>query len=169
MFLTDYLHRDLSMTAAGSVHYYGLIGVGTSCGALAAGAAARMFGTPASLSANYLLGAAAVAAVLLSDNPLMISFSVAAIGFFLLACVTLSSQRTAEIAGLPDHAYYWGVMTLAFSAGITIGNYGLAWLIDRGGSYRATFELAAACLGAGFLISVALQRVAAGRAADKSA
>ncbi len=168
MFLTDYLHRDLSMTAASSVHYYGLIGVGTSCGALAAGAAARMFGTPPSLSVNYLLGAVAVTAVLLGDNPLIISFSVVAIGFFLLACVTLSSQRTAEIAGLPNHAYYWGLMTLAFSAGLTIGNYGLAWLIDRGGSYRATFEVAAACLGAGFFISLALQRAAGGTDADKT-
>ena len=154
LFLTDYLHRDLHMATASSIYYYSLIGLGSFCGALAGGAAARVLGTGQSLSANYLLGTAAVVLVLTGDGPIWISLSVFGIGFFLLACVVLSSQRTAEIAGAADHPRYWGFLTLTLGAGITIGSYALAWLIDVGWSYRSTFVIAALSLALGLLLSL---------------
>jgi len=157
LFLTDYLHHDLQMTASNSIYLYSMVGVGSLGGALAAGAASRVFGTSQSLSVNYLLGAGAVAVVLLTGEPWCISLSVFAIGFFLFACIALSSQRTTEITGSANHARYWGILTLAFAAGITAGSYGLAWLIDLGGSYRATFLWAGACLILAFFLSLRLR------------
>ncbi len=154
LFLTDYLHRDLHVAQASSIYYYSLIGLGSFCGALAGGAAARMLGTRQSLSANYLLGTAAVVLVLNGDGPIWISLSVFGIGFFLLACVALLSQRTAEIAGAADHPRYWGILTLVFGVGITVGSYALAWLIDVGWSYRSTFVIAALSLALGLLLSL---------------
>ena len=154
LFLTDYLHRDLHVATASSIYYYSLIGLGSFCGALAGGAAARVLGTRQSLSANYLLGTAAVVLVLIGDGPIWISLSVFGIGFFLLACVALSSQRTAEIAGAADHPRYWGILTLALGVGITVGSYALAWLIDVGWSYRSTFVIAALSLALGFFLSL---------------
>ena len=154
LFLTDYLHRDLHVATASSIYYYSLIGLGSFCGALAGGAAARVLGTRQSLSANYLLGTAAVALVLIGNGPIWISLSVFGIGFFLLACVALSSQRTAEIAGAADHPRYWGILTLALGVGITVGSYALAWLIDVGWSYRSTFVIAALSLALGFFLSL---------------
>ena len=154
LFLTDYLRRDLHVATASSIYYYSLIGLGSFCGALAGGAAARVLGTRQSLSANYLLGTAAVVLVLTGDEPIWISLSVFGIGFFLLACVALSSQRTAEIAGAADHPRYWGILTLALGVGITVGSYALAWLIDVGWSYRSTFVIAALSLALGFFLSL---------------
>jgi hypothetical protein len=115
-----------------------------------------VFGTSPSLSVNYLLGCVAVAIVLLTGEPWWISFSVFAIGFFLFACIALSSQRTAEIAGAANHARYWGILTLAFATGITIGSYGLSGLIDLGASYRATFLWAGGALALAFFLSLRL-------------
>lgn len=153
LFLTDYLHRDLHMATASSIHYYSLIGLGGFLGALAGGAAARTLGTGRSLSATYLLGTAAVALILLSPEPVWISLSVLAIGFFLLACVALLSQRTAEIAGAADHPRYWGFLTLTLGAGITVGSYALAWMVDAGASYRSTFVVAALGLALAFFLT----------------
>jgi len=156
LFLTDYLHRDLHMTTANSIYLYSLVGLGSLGGALVGGAASRVFGTSPSLSVNYLLGCVAVAIVLLTGEPWWISFSVFAIGFFLFACIALSSQRTAEIAGAANHARYWGILTLAFATGITIGSYGLSGLIDLGASYRATFLWAGGALALAFFLSLRL-------------
>ena len=153
LFLTDYLHRDLHMATASSIHYYSLIGLGGFLGALAGGAAARTLGTGWSLSATYLLGTAAVALILLSSEPVWISLSVLAIGFFLLACVALSSQATSEIAGAADHPRYWGFLTLTLGAGITVGSYALAWMVDAGASYRSTFVVAAVGLALAFFLT----------------
>jgi len=144
------------MTTANSIYLYSLVGLGSLGGALVGGAASRVFGTSPSLSVNYLLGCVAVAIVLLTGEPWWISFSVFAIGFFLFACIALSSQRTAEIAGAANHARYWGILTLAFATGITIGSYGLSGLIDLGASYRATFLWAGGALALAFFLSLRL-------------
>ena len=94
-----------------------------------------------------------MALILLSAEPVWISLSVLAIGFFLLACVALSSQATSEIAGAADHPRYWGFLTLTLGAGITIGSYALAWMVDAGASYRSTFVVAAVGLALAFFLT----------------
>lgn len=78
------------MTAEKSSFLFALIGLGSLCGAVASGVFARLIGTSASLLANYLLGASAVAIVLLTDDLSWISLSAFILGFFLLACGALS-------------------------------------------------------------------------------
>ena len=53
---------------------------------------ARLIGTSASLLANYLLGASAVAIVLLTDDLSWISLSAFILGFFLLVAVGLGTS-----------------------------------------------------------------------------
>jgi hypothetical protein len=130
-----------------------LIGLGGFLGALAGGAATRTLGTARSLSATYLLGTAAVALILLSTEPVWISLSVLALGFFLLACVALSSEATSEIVGAADQPRSWGFLTLTLGVGITIGSYALAWMVDAGASYHSTFVVAALGLALAFFLT----------------
>jgi len=144
------------MTAEKSSFLFALIGLGSLCGAVASGVFARLIGTSASLLANYLLGASAVAIVLLTDDLSWISLSAFILGFFLLACVALSSQRTGEVVGTPRHAHHWGLLTLGFALGVAIGSYGLSGLVDFGWPYYSTFAIAGGALTISVLLSLGL-------------
>jgi hypothetical protein len=126
LFLTDYLHRDLGVTTAQSSMLFSLIGAGSLLGALA----------------NYLLGAVAVAMVLLTTSVMVVSISAFMIGFFLLCCVALSSVRTGELIGSGQHPHYWGILTLSFGLGLATGSYGLSGLLSLGMDYYDTFVVA---------------------------
>ena len=153
LFLTDYLHRDLGVTAAQSSMLFSLIGAGSLLGALASGVIARTFGTSLSLLANYLLGAVAVAMVLFTTSVTVVSVSAFIIGFFLLCCVALSSVRTGELSGSGRHPHYWGILTLGFGVGLATGSYGLSGLLSLGMDYYATFLVAQGVLIVALLLA----------------
>ena len=154
LFLTDYMHRDLDVAIATTSRLFSLVGIGSLLGALSSGFIARMIGTPRSLTANYVMGAVAVAIVLATRNETLITISAFMIGFFLFCCVTLSSIRTGEIAGTVRHPHDWGVLTLGFGLGLAIGSYGLSGLLSLGASYYTLFVIAQGILVGALLLSV---------------
>ena len=153
LFLTDYLHHDLGVTTAQSSMLFSLIGAGSLLGALASGVIARVLGTPLSLLVNYLLGAVAVAMVLLTTSVMVVSISAFMIGFFLLCCVALSSVRTGELIGSGQHPHYWGILTLGFGLGLATGSYGLSGLLSLGMDYYDTFVVAQGALIVALLLA----------------
>ncbi len=154
LFLTDYLHRDLHVPTAASSRLFSLVGLGSLAGALSSGFIARWIGTPWSLVWNYLLGSIALAMVLVTANVTLITISAFLMGFFLFCCVTLSSIRTGEITGAQRHPRDWGILTLAFGAGLATGSYFLSGLIALGVSYYTLFVIAQGILLVSLLLSL---------------
>ena len=154
LFLTDYLHRRFDTSIDLSSQLFSLVGVGSLVGAMMSGVIARFFGTPWSLSMNYLLGAVAILMVLITKSVTVITVSAFMMGFFLLCCVSLSSIRTGEIAGVHRHPHDWGVLTLGFGLGLAIGSYGLSGLLSLGVGYYMLFVIAQIILAIALLLSI---------------
>ena len=142
LFLSDYLHRDLGASVAASSQLFALVGLGSLLGAVASGLLARLGGTFGALLFTYLLGAGAVAMVLLSNSFTVIAASAFCIGFFLMQCVALTSVRTGEIAGPERHPHWWGILTFGFGLGLALGAYGFSGLLSLDYSYIDTFRSA---------------------------
>jgi len=142
LFLSDYLHRDLGVSLAASMHFFALVGAGSLVGAATSGLLARALGTSFALLFNYGLGVAAVAMVLLTHSLTVASVSAFCIGFFLMQCVALTSMKTGEITGISRHPRWWGVLTLGFGLGLAIGAYGFSGLLALGLDYIDTFRVA---------------------------
>ena len=142
LFLTDYMNHTLGVPVATTSRLFSLVGIGSLLGAFCSGFIARSFGTPRSLTANYAMAATAIAIVLATRNETLITVSACMIGFFLFCCVTLSSIRTGEIAGMQRHPHDWGVLTLGFGLGLAIGSYGFSGLLSLGADYYALFVIA---------------------------
>ena len=142
LFLSDYLHRDLGTSMAEASQLFALVGAGSLVGAAMSGVLARWWGTLAALLANYVIGAAAVAMILLSGSVALVSASAVLIGFFLMQCVALTSVRTSEIAGPERHPRWWGILTLGFGLGLAAGSYGFSGLLSLGLDYLDTFRIA---------------------------
>mgnify|MGYP001807375076 CR=1 FL=1 len=152
LFLTDYMHRDLGVSASGSSSLFAIFGIGCAVGAMTSGVASKFLGTRLSLSINYLIGSIAVALVLIFSSLIIVTGSAFLIGFFLLQCVPLTSMRTREFVGLNRHPHYWGLLTLAFGFGLLLGSYGMSALLTLGFEYINLFMVAEGALIAGFIL-----------------
>ena len=152
LFLTDYLHRDLGVSASGSSSLFAIFGIGCAVGALTSGVASKFLGTRLSLSINYLIGAIAVALVLIFSSLTIVTGSAFLLGFFLLQCVPLTSMRTRELVGLNRHPHYWGLLTLAFGSGLLVGSYGMSALLSLGFEYINLFMVAEVALIMGLIL-----------------
>ena len=154
LFLTDYMNHTLGVPLATTSRLFSLVGIGSLLGAFCSGFIARFFGTPRSLAANYAMGTVAIAIVLATRDETLITVSACMIGFFLFCCVTLSSIRTGEIAGMQRHPHDWGVLTLGFGLGLAIGSYGLSGLLSLGVDYYVLFVIAQGIVAAALGLSI---------------
>lgn len=156
LFLTNYLHERFATSTAMSSQLFSLVGVGSLVGAFSSGLLARLMGTPLTLVANYLLGAASLLMVLLTSSVPVITISAFMIGFFLLCCVPLTSIRTEEISGPIRHGWDWGVITLGFGLGLAVGSYGMSALLQYGWTYYHMFAIAQVTISLSLVLSILL-------------
>ena len=142
LFMADYMDRDLGLSIGDSSSLFSILGAGCAVGAIYIGPLTRLFETRWSLVINYMMGAAAIAMVLLFDSVIIVASSSFLIGVSLFGVVALTSIRTLEIVGLPRHAHFWGFMALGFGAGMAAGSYAMSALLSQGFHYLDLFQIA---------------------------
>ena len=142
LFLADYMHNDLGLSAGDSSSLFSILGVGCAVGAIYVGPLTRLVDTRSSLAINYVMATAAIAMVLLFDSVIVVASSAFLIGVSLMGVVAISSIRTLEIVGLSRHAHFWGGMALGFGAGMAAGSYAMSVLLSRGFHYIDLFQIA---------------------------
>lgn len=157
VFLVDYVARGLERGMATGALTWTLFGVGAAVGPLAAGRLADRIGFTAALRALVLVEAAAVAVLLLTDDPIAMAISAMAGGVLAPGLVPVALGRVRDLSGPSEgaKAAAWGRATAGFAIGQAAGAYLLAWLFDRTHDYDLLFGIAILAPAAGLALELA--------------
>lgn len=158
VFLVDYIARGLDRGLAVGGIYWTIFGIGAITGPMLMGAIADRAGFRRTLRLAFLVQAAAVALIAVTDRAAALIISSAIVGLFVPGVVPLVLGRMHELVhdGSRRQAA-WSWCTTAFAIGQAGAAYGFSYLFSRmgGGAYRLMFTLAAAALVVAFVLDVA--------------
>ncbi len=159
VFLVDYVARGLGQGLVAGGGYWVLFGIGAMAGPVLAGQAADRIGFRATLRLAFLVQAAGVGWLAVSDAAAGLVVSSLVIGAFVPGIVPLVLGRVRELAP-PDRDRQqaaWSLATTAFAIGQAGAAYGLSFLFAAGGGYDILFAIGAAML----LLALSIDLVAA--------
>ena len=157
VFLVDFIARGLGRGLATGGFYWTIFGLGAVAGPLLAGAIADRVGFRRTLRAAFLVQAAAIGVLAVSDRPTALMTSSAVVGLFVPGVVPLVLGRMHELVHDPRaRQAAWSWCTTAFAVGQAVAAYGFSYLFAQtGGAYALLFALGAAALLIAFVLDVA--------------
>jgi predicted MFS family arabinose efflux permease len=144
VFLVDFVARGLGRGIESGAGYWVLFGLGAVAGAVIIGSVADRIGFGRALRLGFVVQAAAVGWLAVSDGAYGLAVSSMVIGAFVPGIVALVLGRVLELA--PDDPKAWSLTTVAFALGQAVAAYGFSFLFDMTGSYGPLFGLGAAAL-----------------------
>ena len=146
VFIVDYIARGLERGVTEGAVYWTLFGLGALVGPLSAGRLADRIGFAAALRTLVVLEVAAVAVLVLSEDPIALGLSTFFGGLLAPGVVPVTLGRVRELCGGEEaaKAAAWGRATGGFALGQAVGAYLLAWMFDRTGAYHPLFLAALA-------------------------
>jgi predicted MFS family arabinose efflux permease len=166
LYLSDYLFEDYGVSLESASERFALLGVGSLLGGAVLGSWGCRWWTPASRLVIALgFGLVGVLAVTLIGGVAVITGSTLVVGFALMGCGSVMSQRVSELAGLHRHTRYWGRTTLCFGVGYAAGAIAMAVLLSSGWAYIECFWLAAVGMAVSLLLLIGTRTVAAAEGA----
>lgn len=157
VFLVDYIARGLGQGLSVGGLYWTIFGIGAIVGPVLTGLVADRVGFRRTLRLGFIIQAAAVALIALTDQTVALIASSAIVGVFVPGVVPLVLGRMHELvhdASRRQAAWSW--CTTAFAIGQAGAAYGFSYLFSRmgGGAYELMFVLAAAALILAFLLDI---------------
>ena len=167
VFLVDFVARDLDRGLDAGARYWVLFGIGAMIGPMAAGHFADRIGFGRALLIAFLLQAACVGWLALSDAAIALVVSSLVIGAFVPGISVIALGRAGELLppAPPIRRAAWSLATTAFAVGQAVASYGFSFLFARGAGYTLLFGLSAAAL----LLALLIELAASSRAAATSA
>ncbi|BBK31123.1 putative MFS family arabinose efflux permease [Stella humosa] len=160
VFLVDFIARGLGRGMEAGAEYWILYGVGALFGPILAGHVGDRIGFGLALRLAFLIQAALVGMLALTDAPALLVLSSLVMGAFTPGIVPLVLGRTQEL--LPGdrvaQGAAWSVATTAFAIGQAAGAYGLSYVYALGGDHRPLFALGAVAFGLAMAIDLAAGR-----------
>jgi predicted MFS family arabinose efflux permease len=165
--LGAFVARGLGRGLAAGGGYWVLFGLGAVLGPVLAGRLADRIGFGLALRLAFLIQAAAVALLVVTDGAGGLALSSIVVGAFVPGIVPLVLGRAQELAG-PDQgsrSAAWSIATVAFALGQAGAAYGFSFLFARTGSYAILFALGAAALILALVIDLAANRATGSRSA----
>jgi predicted MFS family arabinose efflux permease len=147
-----------------------LFGVAATLGPVLAGRLADRIGFGPALRLAFLVQAAAVALLVVTDGAGGLALSSIVIGAFVPGIVPLVLGRVQELAGRDERnrTAAWSIATATFALGQAAAAYGFSFLFARTGSYTILFALGAAALILALVIDLAAHRATGLRSAAVS-
>lgn len=134
-----------------------VMGVSNVLGNVMVGAASDRYGRKNLLGAMYALRAVAMAAIVLSQNIVVLYLFVLMAGFSLMATVPLTSGLTGDFYGAKDIGVIFGLITLSHQIGSAISSFMGGAMFDMLGGYRSAFILTAALLFTASVLSFSIK------------
>lgn len=155
VFLVDYIARGLGKGLAVGGLYWTLFGLGAIAGPILMGAIADRAGFRRTLRLAFIVQAAAVALIAITDHAIALIVSSVIVGIFVPGVVPLVLGRMHELVhDVTRRQAAWSWCTTAFAIGQAGAAYGFSYLFSQmgGGAYELMFILAAAALVTAFLL-----------------
>ncbi|MDY0885617.1 YbfB/YjiJ family MFS transporter [Dongia soli] len=147
IFLVDFIARSLGRGVEIGAVYWVLFGLSAMLGPILAGLAADRYGARATLRVAYVLQAFAVAALLITDDPVCLGVSACIMGALTPGVVPLALARLKELLHDPVVRHRaWSGATATFAVGQAAAAYGFTVLLAQSGSYTPVFAVAAISL-----------------------
>lgn len=144
IFLSAYLHMKLHLTPAHAAMAFASFGVGVGIGGpILSSVFAQFAGLRIAAVVSTLIGGAAIAIVLLTDNITMVISSGALMGMAQMGLVAIGSNCCLEIAGPAGHTRWWSVLSAGFTGGVITGTLVMGALFQAGLGYIDGFWMAA--------------------------
>ncbi len=159
VFLVDYVARGLGRGLDAGALAWVLFGAGALCGPVTAGRLIDRIGAERTVWLVMAVEALIVLA-LLSAQPVAVALS-ALFGGAVCTGITAATLGRVGLRAGSDHAARqrgWTQTTVAWAVGQAAGTYGMAWLFNATGGYRAMFLAALAALAGAAVIEAALVR-----------
>ena len=156
VFLVDFVARGLGRGLDVGGFYWVVFGLGATAGPLLAGALADRIGFQRTLRISFLIQAAAVALIAVTDRQIALLVSSAIVGMFVPGVVPLVLGRMHELVhDSSKRQAAWSWCTTAFAVGQASAAYGFSYLFARmGGAYELLFGLGATALLTAFILDV---------------
>jgi predicted MFS family arabinose efflux permease len=148
VFLVDFIARELDRGLEAGAWYWVLFGLGAMLGPVLAGYIADRIGFRRALRLAFLIQAACVGWLAVSDDAVGLAISSIVVGAFVPGIVSLVLGRIQELIP-PDpriRTVAWGFATTAFALGQAGAAYGFSYIFASGGGYGLLFALGAAAL-----------------------
>ena len=160
IFLVDFIARGLGAGLATGARYWVAFGFGAMLGPLFAGRLADHIGFRRMLRLVFLVQAAAIGLLALTDAATALFLSSLVVGALVPGVVPVVLGRVHElVAGAERQQRAWARCAVAFALGQAAAGYGFAWIFARsGGLYELLFALGAGLISAGLLLDVAAGR-----------
>ncbi|MEZ5785968.1 MAG: YbfB/YjiJ family MFS transporter [Xanthobacteraceae bacterium] len=156
VFLVDYIARGLGQGLGIGGMYWTIFGIGAISGPMLMGMLADRVGFRRTLRLAFVVQAAAVALIAVTDRPSALTVSSLTVGLFVPGVVPLVLGRMHELVHDADRRQAaWSWCTTAFAIGQALAAYGFSYLFAQtGGAYALMFTLAAAALVAAVLLDI---------------
>jgi predicted MFS family arabinose efflux permease len=157
VFLVDYIARGLGQGLGVGGIYWTIFGLGAIAGPMLMGAIADRAGFRRTLRLSFIVQAAAVALIAITDRSAALIVSSVTVGLFVPGVVPVVLGRMHELVhDVTRRQAAWSWCTTAFAIGQAGAAYGFSYLFSRmgGGVYALMFALAAAALAAAFLLDI---------------
>ncbi len=160
VFLVDFIARGLGRGLDAGGFFWVVFGLGAVVGPLLTGVLADRIGFRLTLRISFLVQAAAVALIAVTDRQIALLVSSAVVGMFVPGVVPLVLGRMHELVQEPSKRQAaWSWCTTAFAIGQASAAYGFSYLFVRtGGAYELLFAFGAAALLLAFMLDVAQGR-----------
>ncbi|HUW80279.1 MAG TPA: YbfB/YjiJ family MFS transporter, partial [Acidocella sp.] len=146
LFLASFVAIGLHRGVAAGAHVSAWFGVAAALGPVILGRVADRLGFLATLSAGYLVMAAAVALPLLTDSTLALDISAIGVGAVALGAVMLAAGAIAGLVPAGRLAADWGFATMAYAVMQTLTAAGFSSLFHATGSFLLLFAIGTASL-----------------------
>ena len=161
VFLADFIARDLGRGVSVGAHFFLLYGVGAVIGPLISTLGSRLIGLRITLEVEIGVQFVAVALLLASSSTVSLAVASFLGGLAmpaLIATFLLRSQQITE--GDPArHRALWGVATASFALGMSIGAFGITFLIAQFGGGGLAYPLFFGVAAGSLLIALLLEFV----------
>jgi len=148
LLLSDYLFEHFDVPIAAASERFAIFGAGSLIGGALLGGWCRWWTPGARLIAASIAATLVIAAVPLSANAAVATWSALPLGMAQMGCVSVMSLRVDELVGIDRHTRYWGRATLVFGVGYAGGAAVMAGVLSAGGSLTLCMWIAAAAMGA---------------------
>jgi len=157
VFLVDFVARGLDRGLASGAAHWVLFGLGATAGPVLAGSLADRIGFHAALRLAFLVQAACVGLLSMTEAPVALALSSLVIGALVPGIVPLVLGRIQELLADPQaRRAAWSLATAFFALGQAGGAYGFSLLFAEGFGYRLLFALGACALIGALVLDLAV-------------